>query len=366
MPDTHYERTVLSDQELEELLDEIRAWSEELGFQDMGVSSVHLGDHPEAMERWINAGYHGEMDYLERNHELRSHPEQLVAGTLSILSFRMDYLPAETESVKILNSPDKAYISRYALGRDYHKLIRKRLTQLGKRIEERLGAFGYRAFVDSAPVMERPVAEQAGLGWVGKNTLVMNRKAGSWFFLGELFTTLPFKPNEDRHKNHCGKCSACLDLCPTKAFPAPGVLDARRCISYLTIEFNGVIPEELRPLMGNRIYGCDDCQLVCPWNRFAKATREEDFLPRHALDKTKLLTLFQWTEEEFLKYTEGSPIRRTGYANWQRNLSVALGNAPYDAATVKALEQRLELASDVLAEHLHWALNQQLGKKSLL
>ncbi|PPC74120.1 tRNA epoxyqueuosine(34) reductase QueG [Pokkaliibacter plantistimulans] len=354
--------TTLSTQQLVDLTEKIRLWARELGFQDMGVSSLELGDHPEYMRQWVEKGLHGEMSYLENNQELRRNPALLHEGTLSIISVRMDYLPPETQALKILNSPAKAYVSRYALGRDYHKVIRKRLTQLAKQIEQNVGTLGYRAFVDSAPVMEKPIAEQAGLGWMGKNSLIMNRKAGSWFFLGELYTNLPLINSAQPVKEHCGRCSACMDLCPTNAFIGPKQLDARRCISYLTIEYRGSIPTELRPLMGNRIYGCDDCQLVCPWNRFASSTHEQDFHPRHSLDSADLLTLFEWDEATFLTNTEGSPIRRTGYEGWQRNIAIALGNAPFSTSILSALQSRLTSCSSLVGEHIEWAISQQLCK----
>jgi epoxyqueuosine reductase len=270
----------------------------------------------------------------------------------------MDYLPGDTEMSKRLSQPETAYVSRYALGRDYHKLIRKRLQQLAERIQQAIGPFGYRAFVDSAPVLEKAIAQQAGLGWIGKNTLVLNRKAGSWFFLGELFVDLPLPVDTPHTSEHCGSCSACLDICPTGAFVGPYVLDARRCISYLTIELKGAIPAELRPLIGNRVFGCDDCQIICPWNRFARPTSQGDFQPRHQLDNSELAALFRWTEEEFLSRTEGSPLRRTGYQNWLRNLAVGLGNAPSSIPVLAALEARREDPSALVREHVAWALAQ--------
>ena len=263
-----------------------------------------------------------------------------------------------TETVKILGEPEKAYISRYALGRDYHKLIRKRLTQLGKKIEETTGDHGYRAFVDSAPIMERPLAQQAGLGWVGKHSLVINRQAGSFFFLGELFTNLPLPVDTPYEDSHCGRCSRCLTQCPTQAIVAPYQVDARRCISYLTIENSGRIPEEFRPMIGNRVFGCDDCQLVCPWNRFSKPTRESDFKPRHSLDDCDLADLFLWTEDQFLERTAGSAIRRAGFECWLRNLAVALGNAPTTDTVTAALQSRRGSPSELVREHVLWALQQ--------
>jgi epoxyqueuosine reductase len=295
------------------------------------------------------------MDYMARHAALRAEPEKLVPRALRLISLRMDYLPADTQAVQVLRNPSQAYLARYALGRDYHKTIRKRLQRLADRIQEDVGAFGYRAFVDSAPVLERAFAEKAGLGWIGKNTMLINRRAGSWFFLGELFTDLPL-PVDEPAGAHCGSCTACLDLCPTKAFVGPQVLDARRCISYLTIELRGPIPVALRPLIGNRMFGCDDCQLCCPWNKFAHPTREPDFTPRHALDQAELITLFGWSEEEYLRHTEGSAIRRAGYESWLRNLAVGLGNAPRSAAVISALKQRLQHPSALVREHVRWAL----------
>tara|TARA_A100001391_G_scaffold199840_1_gene183504 strand:- start:1746 stop:2573 length:828 start_codon:yes stop_codon:yes gene_type:complete len=270
----------------------------------------------------------------------------------------MDYLPTETEMAKRLANPDAAYISRYALGRDYHKLIRRRLQQLAERIEQLIGPFGYRAFVDSAPVMERALATRSGLGWIGKNTMLINRKAGSYFFLGELYTDLPLPIDAPQQTEHCGKCTACLTACPTDAFVGPHLLDARRCISYLTIELKGAIPEALRKPMGNRVFGCDDCQLVCPWNRFAKATEEADFTPRHNLDQASLVELFRWDEATFLKRTEGSPVRRIGHERWLRNLAIGLGNATSSINVIEALKLRQTHPSALVREHVDWALAQ--------
>ena len=350
--------TLLDDTGLAELAQSIRDWGRELGFQQVGISDVDLGEHASHLQRWLDAGYQGEMDYMSAHGSKRSHPEQLVPGTQRVISLRMDYLPADTRMAKVLASPLHAYVSRYALGRDYHKLIRKRLQQLAERIQQQIGQFGFRAFVDSAPVLEKAAAQQAGLGWIGKNTLLLNRQAGSWFFLGELFVDVPLPVDAAHVSEHCGSCSACLDICPTAAFIGPYVLDARRCISYLTIELKGPIAPELRPLIGNRVFGCDDCQLVCPWNRFAKPTNQTDFLPRHGLDNSELAALFRWTEEEFLSRTEGSPIRRTGYQGWLRNLAVGLGNAPSTIAVIEALELRRDDPSELVREHVAWALQQ--------
>ncbi|PTQ68724.1 tRNA epoxyqueuosine(34) reductase QueG [Pseudomonas sp. GV071] len=344
--------------DLAALSQSIKDWGRELGFQQVGIAGLELGEHEAHLERWLTAGYHGEMDYMGAHGSKRSHPDELVPGTLRVVSLRMDYLPGDTLMAQRLGEKETAYVSRYALGRDYHKLIRKRLQQLAERIQQAIGPFGYRAFVDSAPVLEKAIAEQAGLGWIGKNTLVLNRKAGSYFFLGELFVDLPLPVDEPTTADHCGRCTACLDICPTNAFVGPYVLDARRCISYLTIELKGPIPTELRPLIGNRVFGCDDCQIVCPWNRFARPTEQSDFAPRHSLDNAQLAELFRWSEEEFLSRTEGSPLRRAGYERWLRNLAVGLGNAPSSIPVLEALETRREDASEMVREHVQWALAQ--------
>lgn len=336
----------------------IRQWAAELGFQQLGIADTELGEDAARLDAYLAAGYHGEMAYMASHGTMRSRPTELVPGTLRVISVRMDYLPEDTRMAQMLAQPEQAYISRYALGRDYHKLIRKRLQQLAEKITAAIGSFGYRAFVDSAPVMEKPLARKAGLGWMGKNTLILNRKAGSWFFLGELFVDLPLPVDAPQDRDHCGKCSACLDVCPTQAFVGERVLDARRCISYLTIELKGAIPVELRSLMGNRVFGCDDCQLVCPWNRFAKPTQEDDFKPRHDLDNVTLAQLFMWTEEQFLKRTQGSPMRRTGYERWLRNIAVGLGNAPSTIPVLEALKARLDDPSELVQEHVRWALQQ--------
>ncbi|WP_166254221.1 tRNA epoxyqueuosine(34) reductase QueG [Marinobacter salicampi] len=341
---------------LADLMPQIRAWAEELGFSDLGVTEPNTGVHAERLKEWLAAGMHGEMAYMADHGVKRHEPEALVPGTLRVISVRMDYLAAPDAPTKTLANPEKAYISRYTLGRDYHKLLRKRLATLAKRIDEAVAGYDYRAFVDSAPVLERALAQRAGLGWIGKNTMLLNRKAGSFFFLGEIFTSAPLPLDEPYSGSHCGSCSACLDLCPTNAFVGPNKLDARRCISYLTIELKGSIPKELRPLMGNRVFGCDDCQLVCPWNKFSKASKEDDFQPRHQLDNSDLAALFLWTEEEFLKRTEGSAIRRTGYEGWLRNLAVGLGNAPTTIPVTEALKQRARDPSPLVQEHVHWAL----------
>ena len=336
----------------------IREWAAQLGFQQVGITDIDLTEDALRLDAYLAAGYHGEMEYMASHGTMRSRPDELVPGTLRVISVRMDYLPEDTQMAQILAQPEQAYVSRYALGRDYHKLIRKRLQQLAEKISQEIGPFGHRAFVDSAPVLEKPLARKAGLGWVGKNTLILNRKAGSWFFLGELLVDLPLPIDQPNDRDHCGKCTACLQVCPTQAFVGDRVLDARRCISYLTIELKGAIPEDLRPLIGNRVFGCDDCQLVCPWNRFAKPTQEDDFQPRHRLDNSSLVELFMWTEDEFLARTLGSPIRRIGYERWLRNLAVGLGNAPSTISVLEALKARLEHPSELVREHVRWALQQ--------
>ncbi len=338
------------------LILQIRQWATELGFQQMGITDVDLGEHEAYLQKWLDAGYHGSMEYMARHGSKRARPQELVPGTCRVLSLRMDYLAQDTQPLEVLAAPDKAYISRYTLGRDYHKLIRKRLARLAKRIEEQAGGGHYRAFVDSAPVLERAAAERAGLGWIGKNTLLINADAGSWFFLGEIYTDLPLPVDAPQHTRHCGTCTACLELCPTDAFNGPFELDARKCISYLTIEHKGSIDPALRPLLGNRIFGCDDCQLVCPWNKFAQATGEGDFQPRHELADAQLVALFLWDENTFLAKTEGSAIRRIGYERWLRNLAVALGNAPTSEAVTSALLERREFPSELVREHVAWAL----------
>jgi epoxyqueuosine reductase len=334
----------------------IKQWGRELGFQQVGIAGLDLGEHEQHLQRWLDAGYHGEMDYMGAHGSKRSHPEQLVPGTVRVISLRMDYLPGDTQMAQRLAEPEKAYVSRYALGRDYHKLIRKRVQHLAERIQQDIGPFGFRAFVDSAPVLEKAIAQEAGLGWIGKNTLVLNRKAGSYFFLAELFVDMPLPVDEPHASEHCGRCTACLDICPTAAFVGPYVLDARRCISYLTIELKGAIPTELRSLIGNRVFGCDDCQIVCPWNRFARPSGEGDFQPRHQLDNAELAQLFLWDESRFLSNTEGSPLRRAGYERFLRNLAVGLGNAPSSIPVLEALKARREHPSELVREHVEWAL----------
>ena len=350
--------------DLSRLAENIHLWAKELGFQQIGISDIDLSQHQQHLQRWLEKNFHGTMHYMESHGSKRSHPEQLLPGTLRVLSARMDYLPDTTDMETVLKDPKKAYISRYALGRDYHKLMRKRLAKLADKIAEAAGPHSYRAFVDSAPVLERGLAEKAGLGWIGKNTMLINPQAGSWFFLGEIYTDLPLPIDTPQENTHCGSCTRCLDDCPTGAIIAPNQVDARRCISYLTIELRDSIPEHLRPLMGNRIYGCDDCQLVCPWNKFSDNTQEEDFQPRNNLQSVELVELFKWSEEEFLQRTEGSAIRRIGHECWLRNIAVALGNAPSSEAIINALDARKEHTSELVREHVAWALNQHRQKKA--
>ncbi len=346
--------------DLNRLAADIKAWGRELGFQRIGIADVDLCDAETRLLNWLDRGWHGEMQYMESHGTRRSRPQELQPGTVRVISARLDYLPGgAVDSETVLRDPQRGFISRYALGRDYHKVLRARLQKLADRIEARVGPFQYRAFSDSAPVLEKALAEKAGLGWIGKHTNLIDKQTGSWFFLGELYTDLPL-PVDAPAENHCGTCRACLDICPTQAIVAPYELDARRCISYLTIELRGSIPEELRPLIGNRIYGCDDCQLVCPWNRFARPTPEPDFAPRHGLDAPELIGLFAWTEEEFLKYTEGSAIRRIGYECWLRNIAVALGNAPKNDAIVAALRTRSDHPSPLVRDHIAWALRRHI------
>ena len=338
-----------------ELAARLRGWAREAGFQQVGICGVELGEHPAYLERWLAAGRHGEMGYMAKHGRRRARPQELVPGTVRVLSLRMDYWPGDTQPLHVLEQPDKAYISRYALGRDYHKLIRRRLARLARRLQRAAGG-NYRAFVDSAPVLERAIAEQAGLGWIAKNTMLINPGAGSWFFLGEIYTDVPLPEDPPHREKHCGSCAACLDICPTQAFAGPFQLDARRCISYLTIEHPGSIDESLRPLMGNRVFGCDDCQLVCPWNKFARPASEEAFRPRHGLKAADLAELFLWSEADWRARTAGSAIRRIGYERWLRNLAVGLGNASSSPAVIAALRRRAEHPSALVREHVAWAL----------
>jgi epoxyqueuosine reductase len=344
------------------LLADIRAWAADLGFARIGVASIDLSADESRFLDWLDQGFHGEMEYMSRHGSKRSRPAELVPGTVSCLSVRMDYWPSRAADAReVLADPDAAYISRYALGRDYHKLMRRRLQKLCDRIAAAIGPFGYRAFVDSAPVLEKALARNAGLGWIGKHTNLIERSSGSYFFLGEIYLNLEL-PAEPASTAHCGTCSACIPACPTGAIVAPYRLDARRCISYLTIELEGPLPIELRRAMGNRIYGCDDCQLVCPWNKFARPAAEKDFQVRHGLDHTSLAALFAWSELEFLEKTLGSAIRRIGYERWLRNIAVALGNAASSAGVMEALRSREHDPSSLVREHVRWALAEHAGR----
>ena len=359
--ETHSEDD-LSAVDLAELVQQIRHWGKELGFQQLGITDTDLQAAENNLLCWLENNHQGEMTYMARHGLKRSRPAELIPGTKRIISVRMDYLPHDAhKAVSLLKQNNNAYISRYALGRDYHKLLRSRLQKLVQHIQTRIEGFNYRVFTDSAPVLEKALAEKAGIGWIGKHSNLINRQAGSWFFLGEIYTDIPL-PVDDTADEHCGSCQACIDICPTQAIIAPYQVDARLCISYLTIEYKGIIDEKLRPLLGNRIYGCDDCQLCCPWNRFGNISKETDFQPRHGLDEVTLLTLFNWTEAEFLKKMEGSPIRRIGYQCWQRNLAIALGNADYDPNILSALKSKQEFFSELVAEHIAWAIKQQKDK----
>ncbi|HEY6941395.1 tRNA epoxyqueuosine(34) reductase QueG [Dokdonella sp.] len=345
------------------LASDIRRWGEQLGFQKIGIAGIDLAEDEVHLFNWLESGHHGEMDYMARHGTRRSRPADLHPGTVRVISARLDYAPPGIRDAwDVIGAGEFGYISRYALGRDYHKVLRGRLQKLVDRIAAVAGPFGHRVFTDSAPVLEKALARNAGLGWIGKHTLLLDRDAGSWFFLGEIYTDLPL-PADAPSSAHCGTCTRCIDICPTRAIVAPYRLDARRCISYLTIELRGAIPEELRPLIGNRIFGCDDCQLACPWNKFAKATSEADFTPRSGLESPRLVELFGWSETDFLARTEGMAIRRTGYEGWSRNIAVALGNAPSADDVTRALQSRVDDPSALVREHVAWALAQHEKKK---
>jgi epoxyqueuosine reductase len=342
--------------DLDSLARSIKAWGRELGFQEIGIADTDLTAAEAGLLTWLEKGFHGEMDYMAKHGLKRSRPAELVPGTLRIISARINYQPpAARDTTEVLAEPDRAFISRYALGRDYHKVLRRRLQQLAERIAAEIGPFSHRVFTDSAPVLEVELAGKAGIGWRGKHTLLLTRDQGSWFFLGEIYTDLPL-PVDGPQAEHCGTCSACIDACPTGAIVGPYQLDARRCISYLTIELKSSIPVELRPLLGNRIYGCDDCQVVCPWNRFAQATSEPDFHVRHGLDDIELISLLRWSEQDFHDKLRGSAIHRIGYEQWLRNVAVALGNAPPSEAIVSALREKTHHPSPLVREHVEWAL----------
>ncbi len=340
---------------------ELPELARKFGFEQAGVAGIDLREAEKRLDRWLELGRQGTMSWMARHGRKRTRPDALLPGTLRVLCLGIHYWPRRaTPALSVLADPQKAYISRYALGRDYHRLMRKRLKRLAERIAELAGPMGYRVFVDSAPVMEKPLAALAGLGWMGKHTNLINRHEGSWFFLGEIYTDLPL-PMSQPVGNHCGSCRACLDICPTQAIVAPYQLDARRCVSYLTIEHRGPIPEELRPMIGNRIFGCDDCQLVCPWNRHARASEEAAFAPRGGLDDAALTTLFGWSEEQWRENTQGSALRRVGYIGWLRNLAVALGNAARSAPVIESLQRRSSHESELVREHVNWALDRHAG-----
>lgn len=352
MPEKHHK------QDFDKLAEQISAAALELGFDAVGFTSRSLEKDEHRLHEWLADGRHGAMEWMARHGTKRSRPAELVEGTVSVVSVRLDYLPDETvDPRELLDHASKAYVSRYATGRDYHKLMRNRLQKLADHIKELIGPFGYRAFVDSAPVMEKPLARDAGLGWIGKHTNLLNSQHGSWFFLGELFTDLPL-PQSEPANDHCGSCTKCIDVCPTGAITAPYQLDARKCISYLTIENPGSIPEEFRKAIGNRIYGCDDCQLFCPWNKFADISKEKDFAAREGLDQAELTELFDWSEQEFKDRLAGSAIRRIGHEAWLRNIAVALGNARKSDNIISALKSRRDDDSELVREHVEWALRQ--------
>ena len=339
-----------------DLEERIKEWGRELGFDALGIAGIDLAEDEARLMEWLARGWHGEMEYMERHGTRRARPAELVPGTLSVITARLNYTAAEARDTQaVLDDPESAFVARYALGRDYHKVLRAKLQALAERMTAELGSFHYRVFTDSAPVMEVSLAAKSGLGWRGKHTLLLSRDAGSMFFLGELFVSLELAKDAPTTA-HCGTCERCIEICPTRAIVAPYQLDARRCVSYLTIEHKGSIPEELRPLMGNRIYGCDDCQMVCPWNKYAKPSNDPDFAVRNGLDDAALVELFAWTEDEFNRRFEGSPIRRIGHERWLRNIAVALGNAPSSAGIGEALASRAAHPSTMVREHVAWAL----------
>lgn len=341
--------------DIDTLITRIRDEAAALGFTRFGISGVALGDDESHLRNWLQAGMHGTMQWMAAHGDKRSRPAELLPGTLSVISVGLDYGREHDEAWATLEDGERAYVARYALGRDYHKLMRNRLQKLAERIEGIVGPIGHRVFVDSAPVLERALARNAGLGWIGKHTCLIDKDGGSWFFLGELYLDIAL-PAAEPATNHCGTCSRCIDICPTQAIIAPYRLDARRCISYLTIEHEGAIPLEFREAIGNRIFGCDDCQLACPWNKFAQRSDEPDFRTRNDLDRATLAELFAWEEDEFLQRTEGSAIRRSGHERWLRNIAVALGNAPTTDAVIAALRSRMEHPSEIVREHVAWAL----------
>jgi epoxyqueuosine reductase len=343
---------------LSDLRVEINNWAVDEGFAKVGVTDLELGEASDNLRDWLANNYQGEMNWIGDRLELRENPQSLLPGAARAICFRMNYFQDHTQPLKILEDGDKAYISRYALGRDYHKLIRRKLAKIARKIQDwSEQELQQRPFVDSAPVLEKPLGHKAGLGWVGKNTLLLTREGGSWFFLGEILTSLELPVDENRESDECGKCKACMTCCPTDAFPEPYVLDARKCISYLTIEYDGSIPLELRKPMGNRVFGCDDCQLVCPWNRDAAISREDHFSPRHQLEDSELIEIFKWSKAEFEEKTAGSPIRRAGYEQWQRNLAIGLGNGSPTSEAINTLKN-YQGSSAMVSEHIEWAISQ--------
>jgi epoxyqueuosine reductase len=343
----------------EDIATRVIALGRDMGFADVGIADIDLSSEAAGFQSWIDQGLHGEMEYMASHGEKRWRPDELVHGTRAVICVLLDYWPNDAADAEAaLANPNRAYISRYALGRDYHKVIRNQLQRFAEAINTQIAAHEFRVFTDSAPVLEIPLAVKSGLGWRGKHTLLLNRERGSLFFLGEIYTSLELRPTQPKHTDHCGSCTACIDICPTKAITAPHRLDARRCVSYLTIEHKGSIPIEFRGAMGNRIYGCDDCQLVCPWNKYAQVARHPDFTPRNALDTISLIECFAWSEDEFLRKTEGSAIRRIGHERWLRNVAVALGNAPSSADVITALRAREAHPSALVREHVAWALAQ--------
>ncbi len=349
--------------DLTQLAADIKRWGRELGFAEIGISDTNLSSAEVEHQAWIKKGFHGDMDYMAKHGVKRTRPADLVPNTVRVISARLDYLPPKAkDSWNVIRNTEQAFISRYALGRDYHKVMRNKLQKLCDKISAEIASFAdnlfeSRVFTDSAPVLEVALAEKAGLGWRGKHTLLLNKEHGSWFFLGEIYTNLPL-PIDDKGSNHCGTCSACIDVCPTRAITAPYELDARRCISYLTIELKTSIPVEFRPLIGNRVYGCDDCQLVCPWNKFAEVTQEPDFNIRNGLDDISLVECFAWSKAEFTQKMAGSAIYRIGYTRWLRNIAVGLGNALSTPEVINALKMRESDSSELLREHVNWALQQ--------
>jgi len=342
------------------LKNKIIIWSKELGFDGVGFTDIDLKEDETHLLNWLEKKFHGEMHFMEKHGTKRSHPEQLMPGTVKVISFRMNYLNKNTfDSKKVLKNRNLAFVSRYALGKDYHNEMRNRLHLIAKKINNEIDNFKYRAFVDSAPVLEKAIAQKAGLGWIGKNTLLINKDNGSYFFLGEIYTNIDFEI-DSKEKNYCGECNECINICPTKAIIAPNVLDAKKCIAYLTIEFKGSIPIQYRESIGNRIFGCDDCQIVCPWNRFSKETKIQEFSHKNKLDSSSLLSLFKWTEEEFKINTQNTPINRISYFQWLRNIIIGLGNSEKNTKVVKVLkEKKLKINNPILEEHLNWAIKKQ-------